>query len=124
MHRNITIHPPPSGPPGSVEPIQLVNIEARAATVMWQDPGPILPVLYYMVTVTNLTEFDPPVPGDTVIGLNVSGNETQVVLEFLRPFREYWVEVVAVNRVGGGPTGSETFMTDTAGEYTVVQHSR
>ncbi len=69
-----------------------------------------------MITVINTTDFDPPVTGNAMVSFIISANQTQVVVDYLRPFRNYKVEVVAVNHVGGGPTGVVEFTTLTAGE--------
>ena len=97
-----------TGPP--LAPSVLNVIEgARTATIMWEEPFSLIPVLNYRVTLLN-AEGDTPIATFVVMDTEVEINETH-----LDPFTSYQVHVTARNRAGASSPGTFQFTTAEAG---------
>ena len=104
------------GVPGSPSPVFVDDITSRTALVTWQPSFSLIDITNYSVSVSEIT-----LDAESAVirgAVPVGGNLTALNLTvLLRPFRQYRVSVVAINRAGRGEIAtSQPFNTSEDGK--------
>ncbi len=103
--------PPAPGPPTSVAPVEVSDIQTTQVRVSWQLPFSHFPLTAYRISLVSLELSDslnqelPPTSSEF--------QSRQLIISDLMPATNYTVSVRAVNRVGIGPEATAIFITGT-----------